>query len=144
MGQEPSRVFYAFRLFLYFRYLTYINIQKVPMSCTIMPIYQTFMGKPSQSLWHLWWGGGDVTVSIFSIFSILPIYLSSLMRRGGLWVCLVADFFDIFDFETPLQDGQYTIEIFKNLDSSSISRDRGGVRDGPGAFQGSIFSIIQH
>ena len=55
----------------------------------------------------------------------------------GLWVCLVADFFDIFDFETPLQDGQYTIEIFEifeNLDSSDIYRDRGGVRDGPEAF----------
>ena len=55
----------------------------------------------------------------------------------GLWVCLVADFFDIFDFETPLQNGQYTIEIceiLENLDSSDINRDRGEVRDGPGAF----------
>ncbi len=78
-------------------------------------------------------GEGWNSFDFFNIFDFANLF-DIFDEERGLWVCLVADFFDIFDFDTPLQGGQYTIEIFENLESSSISRDRGGVRDDPGAF----------
>ena len=60
--------------------------------------------------------GGGEKASIFSILSILPTYLTFFDEERGVMGLSSRRFFRYFRFLSPLKDGQYTIEIFEDLD----------------------------